>query len=107
MAAVSRAARSPATNCGASSNNTRDDVCAVLPSPACGRGVGGEGSKMIRAVIFDLFDTLLYLTNAIVEETRRDLAIRAGVDPDAWAALWRGNVVDRMLGRLGGLDDEI
>jgi len=31
----------------------------------------------------------------------------AGVDPDAWAVLWRENVVDRMLGRLGSLEDEI
>src|SRR5262249_8247872 len=48
-----------------------------------------------------------HLNNEIVEETRHELAVRAGVDPDAWAALWRGNIVDRMLGRLGGLDDEI
>jgi putative hydrolase of the HAD superfamily len=62
---------------------------------------------MIRAVIFDLYDTLVYLTDSIVQETRHTLAIRADVDPNAWAALWRGNVVDRMLGKLGGLDDEI
>jgi putative hydrolase of the HAD superfamily len=62
---------------------------------------------MIRAVIFDLYDTLLYLTDPIVQETRHAIALRAGVDPDAWAGLWRGNVVDRMLGKMGGLDDEI
>ena len=62
---------------------------------------------MIRAVLFDLYDTLLYLNSSLVTETRRQLAIRAGVDPDAWAALWRDNVVDRMLGRLGSLEDEI
>jgi putative hydrolase of the HAD superfamily len=62
---------------------------------------------MIRAVIFDLYDTLIYLTNTIVQQTRHDLAVRAGVDPDAWAPLWRANVVDRMLGRLGSLEDEI
>jgi putative hydrolase of the HAD superfamily len=33
--------------------------------------------------------------------------MRAGVDLDAWAALWRDNVMDRMLGRLGSLEDEI
>ena len=32
---------------------------------------------------------------------------RSPYDPDAWAALWRNNVVDRMLGRLGSLEDEI
>jgi putative hydrolase of the HAD superfamily len=62
---------------------------------------------MIRAVLFDLYDTLLYLNAPLVAETRRQLAVRAGVDPDAWAALWRDNVVDRMLGKLGSLEDEI
>ena len=62
---------------------------------------------MIRAVIFDLYDTLIYLTNTVVQQTRHELAMRAGVDPDAWAPLWRANVVDRMLGRLGSLEDEI
>ena len=62
---------------------------------------------MIRAVLFDLYDTLLYLNSSMVTETRRQLAFRAGVDPDAWGALWRDNVLDRMLGKLGGLEDEI
>jgi putative hydrolase of the HAD superfamily len=62
---------------------------------------------MIRAVLFDLYDTLLYLNSSMVSETRRQLAIRAGVDPDAWAALWRDNVLDRMLGKLGSLEEEI
>jgi putative hydrolase of the HAD superfamily len=62
---------------------------------------------MIRAVLFDLYDTLLYLNSSAVSETRRQLAVRAGVDPDAWAGLWRDNVVDRMLGKLGSLEDEI
>ncbi len=62
---------------------------------------------MIRAVLFDLYDTLLYLNGPLVAETRRQLGMRAGVDLDAWAALWRDNVMDRMLGRLGGLEDEI
>jgi putative hydrolase of the HAD superfamily len=63
--------------------------------------------RPLRAVIFDLYDTLIYLTNPILDQTRHALAIRANVDPDAWAALWRGNVVDRMLGKLGSLEDEI
>ena len=62
---------------------------------------------MIRAVIFDLYDTLLYLNAPAVAETRRLLALRAGVDPDAWATVWRENVLDRMLGKLGGLEDEL
>ena len=62
---------------------------------------------MIRAVLFDLYDTLLYLNSSAVTETRRQLAVRADVDPDAWGALWRDNILDRMLGKLGGLEDEI
>jgi putative hydrolase of the HAD superfamily len=62
---------------------------------------------MIRAVLFDLYDTLLYLNSSLVTETRRQLGVRAGVDPDAWGALWRDTVLDRMLGKLGGLEDEI
>lgn len=62
---------------------------------------------MIRAVLFDLYDTLLYLNSSVVSETRRQLAVRAGVDPDAWGALWRDNILDRMLGKLGDLEDEI
>jgi putative hydrolase of the HAD superfamily len=58
-------------------------------------------------VLFDLYDTLLYLDAPAVAETRRQLAVRAGVDPDTWAALWRDNVLDRMLGRLGGLEVEL
>lgn len=61
---------------------------------------------MIRAVVFDLYDTLLYLDQAAVDAARRALAARAGVDPDAWAAIWNANVADRMLGRLGTLEDE-
>ena len=62
---------------------------------------------MIHALFFDLYDTLLYLNSSLVTETRRQLGVRAGVDPDAWGALWRDNVLDRMLGKLGGLEDEI
>ena len=62
---------------------------------------------MIRAVLFDLYDTLLYLNAPAVAETRRQLAARARVDQDAWATLWRENVLDRMLGKLGGLEDEL
>jgi putative hydrolase of the HAD superfamily len=67
----------------------------------------GTLAGMIRAVLFDLYDTLLYLNAPAVAETRRQLAARAGVDQDAWATLWRENVLDRMLGKLGGLEDEL
>jgi putative hydrolase of the HAD superfamily len=62
---------------------------------------------VIRAVLFDLFDTLLYLNAPVLAGARRGMALHAGVDPDIWAALWRENVRDRMLGRLGRLEDEL
>jgi putative hydrolase of the HAD superfamily len=77
------------------------------PAAASSARRGATLGVMIRAVLFDLYDTLLYLDAPAVAETRRQLAVRAGVDPDAWAVLWRDNVLDRMLGRLGGLEDEI
>ena len=62
---------------------------------------------MLKAVLFDLYDTLAYLTSDIIQEGRRELARLANVDPDAWAGVWRSNAMDRMLGKLGGMEDQI
>ena len=62
---------------------------------------------MVKAVLFDLYDTLAYITPAAIQEGRRELARLAGVDPDAWAGVWRANAMERMLGTLGGLEDQI
>ncbi len=62
---------------------------------------------MFKAVLFDLYDTLAYLTSSVVQEERRVLARLAGVDPDAWAASWRATAMDRMLGRLGDMEQQI
>ena len=62
---------------------------------------------MLKAVLFDLYDTLVYLRSSVVEEARRELARLAGVDADAWAAVWRANVLDRMRGVYGGMEDEL
>jgi len=62
---------------------------------------------MLRAVWFDLYDTLAYITPELIREGRRELARLAGVDADAWAAVWRANAMERMLGTLGGMEDQI
>jgi putative hydrolase of the HAD superfamily len=62
---------------------------------------------MLRAVLFDLYDTLVYLSPAVIQEGRKELARLAGVNPEAWAAVWRANAMDRMLGKLGGMEDQI
>jgi putative hydrolase of the HAD superfamily len=62
---------------------------------------------MIRAVLFDLYDTLAWLDSSVIREGRAALAELAGADPDAWAAAWRASAVDRMLGRLGDLEAEM
>jgi putative hydrolase of the HAD superfamily len=62
---------------------------------------------VIRAVLFDLYDTLGYLNSSIIQEGRRELARLAGVDPDAWAAEWRATAMERMLGTLGDMEAQI
>jgi putative hydrolase of the HAD superfamily len=56
-----------------------------------------------KAILFDLYDTLAYITPDAIQEGRRELARLAGVDPDAWAAAWRANAMERMLGTLGDM----
>ena len=69
--------------------------------------MNSELGTRVRAVLFDLYDTLAYLTPAVVSDGRRELARLAGVDPGAWAALWRANAMQRMLGSLGGMEEQI
>ena len=61
----------------------------------------------LKAVLFDLYDTLVYLTPSIIQEARQELARLAGVDAEAWAGGWRDNVLDRMRGVYGGMEDEL
>lgn len=62
---------------------------------------------MLKAILFDLYDTLAYLTPSVIQEGRRELARLAGVDPEAWAPVWRSTAMERMLGTLGGMEDQI
>ncbi len=62
---------------------------------------------MIRAILFDWYDTLARVDGDRIVAGRRQLAARAGVDAEAMAALWRETAEQRMLGRLGSLEQEI
>ncbi|HEY7060917.1 MAG TPA: HAD family hydrolase [Chloroflexota bacterium] len=62
---------------------------------------------MIRAVLFDFYDTLAHVTGEAILAGRRAMAERAGVDPERMAALWRDTAEQRMLGTLGTLENEI
>ena len=62
---------------------------------------------MIRAVLFDFYDTLAHVNGEAILAGRRAMAERAGVDPERMAGLWRDTADQRMLGALGSLEDEI
>lgn len=69
--------------------------------------LGQSHPSMLKAVLFDLYDTLAYLSSSLIQEGRRELARLATVDPDGWAALWRETAMDRMLGTLGSMEEQI
>jgi putative hydrolase of the HAD superfamily len=62
---------------------------------------------MIRAVLFDFYDTLAYIHGDMVLAARREIARRAEVDEAAMAALWRDTAEERMLGTMGTLEQQI
>ncbi len=62
---------------------------------------------MIRAILFDFYDTLAHVDAETILAGRRALAERAGVDPEAMATLWRETAHARMLGQGGGLEATI
>ncbi len=57
----------------------------------------------LRAILFDLYDTLVWLDAAASDARRRELARRAGVTFERFTTAWRRGVNDRMLGRGSGL----
>lgn len=61
---------------------------------------------MIRAVLFDLYDTLIYRDMAVTRQSRAALARRAGLAWETLAAVWRRRVDDLMSGRLGRTIEE-
>ncbi len=62
---------------------------------------------MIRAILFDLFDTLVWLDGERLLAGRDALAARAGVDAALLGEQWRRTSDARNRGLLGGLEAEI
>jgi putative hydrolase of the HAD superfamily len=62
---------------------------------------------MIRAVLFDFYDTLAHVDGEAILAGRRAIAERAGVAEEAMAARWRDSAEQRMLGTLGSLEEQI
>lgn len=62
---------------------------------------------MIRAIIFDFYDTLVYRDFASTERTRTAIAALFGVSVHTLNALWRRDRDARMLGQIATLDDHL
>lgn len=60
-------------------------------------------SRRFKAVLFDLYDTLVWLDATASARHRQALAGRIGVPLDRFLYEWRRSVNDRMLGRGNGL----
>lgn len=59
--------------------------------------------RSFRAILFDLYDTLVWLDVEQSDLGRRELAARVGVSLERLLPAWRSSVNDRMLGKGNGL----
>ncbi len=60
-----------------------------------------------RAILFDLYDTLVWLDVQESDRGRQQLAERLGVPVDQFIGTWRQSVNDRMLGKGGDLSQHM
>jgi len=60
-----------------------------------------------RAILFDLYDTLVWLDVQESNRCRQQLAERLGVSVDRFLDTWRQSVNDRMLGKGGNLSSHV
>ncbi len=75
----------------------RDDA------PTAGRNLG----RKVRTVLFDLYDTLIWLDVDASNQWRKKLAAGLGVPLEGFLKVWSQSVQDRMLGRGGSLADHL
>lgn len=57
----------------------------------------------IRAVLFDLFDTLVYAKNTGTRDRAIEMAASVGVQPDNWNREWRATLAEAMRGKIPSL----
>lgn len=63
--------------------------------------VSDKGSRRFRALLFDLYDTLVWLDVETSNRGRQQMADRLGAPLQQFMSSWRRSVNDRMLGRGG------
>ncbi len=68
---------------------------------------GDARGRSFQALLFDLYDTLIWLDPHRSNEGRQQMADRLGVSVEAFMRIWRASVDDRMLGKGGGLADHL
>ncbi len=68
---------------------------------------GRTRDRRVRAVLFDLYDTLIWLDVETSNRGREELATKLGVSLDSFLKVWNPSVEDRMLGMGGNLADHL
>lgn len=63
--------------------------------------------RRYQAILFDLYDTLVWLDAQESDLWREKFADRLGVSIEAFLRVWRRSINDRMLGKGGGLSQHI
>ncbi len=63
--------------------------------------------KKYKAILFDLYDTLIWLDLRESDLWRQRFADRIGIRMEQFMSAWRRSMDDRMLGKGGGLDQQI
>ncbi|MGI5837709.1 MAG: HAD family hydrolase [Chloroflexota bacterium] len=63
--------------------------------------------RRFQTILFDLYDTLIWLDVQESNRWRQRFAQRLAVPIDAFFSVWRRSVNDRMLGKVGDLSNQI
>ena len=62
--------------------------------------------KNIKAILFDLYDTLLYVETEGLHDARRRVAERLGISHEVFLKTWRKDRLERMRGTKGALAEQ-
>ncbi len=69
--------------------------------------MSGGAPRRFKALLFDLYDTLIWVDAPSSNRWRHQFAARAGVPLDRFMQAWRRSVDDRMRGRSGAMADHL